>query len=341
MACMASAIATFCLCWWAKSICIQFGLMDVPDERKQHRAITPLIGGLAMMFVALPICALIVAFGTPPQWQFRLTLLAVAVIAMTLTGIADDRHSLAARDRLLFSFLVFATLAVAEPVFNVRVLNFDFPKFELGMATKAISIIFTTVCCVGLINAINMADGKNGLVIGLSIGWLAMLAYRCPAPLLPLVFVLLAVLSVLLVFNLQGRIFLGDGGAYGLGCMIGLLTIASYNSRGADAARSIFSEDILLIFAVPVLDSFRLTYSRIRRRQSPMTADRSHFHHYLQNWLGWPGGLIVYLGIALIPAAIGLLQIMPTAYMLAVVVITYAVVVAISVSRVGRQSRVA
>jgi len=67
------------------------------------------------------------------------------------------------------------------------------------------------------------------------------------------------------------------------------------------------AEEVVLLFIVPVLDSFRLTFVRWRRGQSPMEPDRDHLHHRLQNRFGWPTGLYVYLIAALAPAALLLL----------------------------------
>ena len=220
---------------------------------------------------------------------------------MTIVGILDDRHSLSPRLRLLLSFSIFGIAAYIEPIYNVRVLDFEFPQFGLGLGTRGIAIFFTVLCCVGLVNAVNMADGKNGLVIGLCIGWLALLALRSPPIFLPLIALLMVVLTVLLLYNLNGKLFLGDGGAYGLASAIAVLAIAIYNSPGLHVTRAISADGLVLLFIVPVFDSFRLTYKRLRRGQSPMAGDRDHLHHHLQNELGWPAGLIAYWALALLP----------------------------------------
>ena len=298
-----SGALTLLLCLYSKQICHVLGIMDVPDARKQHRSATPLMGGVAIELALLPVAAFLILFVTPPAWQQPLLIWLVCTAAMTLVGLADDRHTLSARDRLMISFLVFGSAAIVSPLFNIRVLTFDLLNFQIGLGTGWIAIIFTTICCVGLVNAVNMADGKNGLVIGLCIGWLILLALRAPPAFIPMIAVLLAILTILLMFNLRGRLFLGDGGAYGLASAIGLLAVMVYNSPGVHAGRAIAADELMLLFAVPVIDSFRLTFVRMRRGQSPMAADRDHLHHHLQNRFGWPGGLVVYLLMALVPAA--------------------------------------
>lgn len=304
---LASVVAagiTLGLCLYAKPICASLGILDIPDARKTHAEPTPLMGGLALQFAVLPVLVIVALFFLPAHRSQPVIIVAAAVGAMTLVGLADDRHTLTARDRLLASFLVFISSAIIDPAtFNVRLLDFEHPVFQLGLGTGWLAVLFTALCCVGLVNAVNMADGKNGLVIGLSLGWLFLLAIRAPAELWPIIGVAGATLLVLFVFNLRGKLFLGDGGAYGIATLIGLLAISIYNTAGSHADRSISADELMILFYAPVLDSFRLTFTRVREGRSPMSADRNHLHHHLQNRFGWPGGLVIYLMLAIgVPA---------------------------------------
>lgn len=301
LTCFLAAIA---LCAKARSICSSLNLMDVPNERKKHVSATPLMGGMALLAVFIPIAAAVVLLSVSDRWVPTLLIWLGCVFVMALTGIADDRHSLSPRARLFISFVLFAGVAAFDPTFNVRVLDFEYPRWGLGLGAWWLAIIFTVICCVGLINAINMADGKNGLVISLALGWLGLLACRAPADLVMVILPLMALLAALLMYNLQGRLFLGDGGSYGLATAIGLLAIMIYNTAGAHALRAISADELVVLFAVPVLDSFRLTYVRLRQGRSPMSADRDHLHHHLQDRFGWPGGLAVYLVLALLPGTL-------------------------------------
>lgn len=298
---VAAPLLAYLLCRFAMPIASKFNLLDVPGDRKKHKHVTPLMGGVVILAVIVPAMLVLIAVTSPPNHMFKLLVWTMAVVGMTIVGILDDRHSLSPRLRLIASFGLFGIAAYIEPIFNVRVLDFEYPPFSLGLGTRGIAIAFTVLCCVGLVNAINMADGKNGLVIGLCIGWLALLALRAPIFLIPFIGLLILVLIVLLIFNWQGKLFLGDGGAYGLATAIGVLAISVYNSPGNHATRAMAAEEIMLLFAIPVLDSFRLTYKRMKRGQSPMAADRDHLHHHMQDRFGWPTGLILYWALALSP----------------------------------------
>ena len=293
-------IATL-LCLNAPRICNSLNLMDIPVGRKKHAAPTPLMGGVVLLGAFVPIALVCIVAFASERWLGSLLIWVGCVSAMALVGLGDDRHSLSPRLRLIISFAVFAAAAAVDPTFNVRVLDFNIPPLTLGLGTWWLAIIFTVICCVGLLNAVNMADGKNGLVLGLSLGWLAILATRAVGPLLPIIGLFSAVLIVLFVFNMRGRLFLGDGGAYAIATAIGLLAIIVYNTPGIHALRAISADELVLLFVVPVADSCRLTYKRLRKGRSPMSADRDHLHHHLQDNFGWPKGLAIYLSIALAP----------------------------------------
>jgi UDP-GlcNAc:undecaprenyl-phosphate GlcNAc-1-phosphate transferase len=300
---LAASMSAFLLCWYALPIATRFGLLDAPDNRKKHKHITPLMGGIVLLVAVLPPAFAVVWFATSEAYRNKLMVWIAVIAGMTIVGILDDRHSLSPRFRLMASCAIFSLAAYFEPIFNVRVLDFENPSFALGLGTREIAIAFTVLCCVGLVNAVNMADGKNGLVIGLCIGWLTLLTMRAPESFQPLLGLLIAVLFMLIAFNLGGKLFLGDGGAYGLATAIGLAAIAIYNSPGPFATRAIAAEELILLFAVPVFDSFRLTFKRLKRGQSPMAADRDHLHHHLQDRFGWALGLLIYWIMALLPFA--------------------------------------
>ena len=299
----AGMLIAISLCLNAQRICNALNLMDIPIGRKKHSAPTPLMGGVAILGSFVPVALICIVVFASERWFWSLLIWLCCVAAMALVGLGDDRHSLSPRLRLIISFAVFAAAAAVDPTFNVRVLDFNIPPLTLGLGTWWLAVFFTIICCVGLLNSINMADGKNGLVLGLSLGWLSILAIRAVGPVLPLIGLFAGVMMVLFVFNMRGKLFLGDGGAYAIATGVGLLAIMIYNTPGTYTLRAISADELVLLFVVPVADSFRLTYKRVRQGRSPMSADRDHLHHHLQDKFGWPKGLYVYWILALLPSA--------------------------------------
>ena len=62
-----------------------------------------------------------------------------------------------------------------------------------------------------LFNALNFADGKNGIAISLSIFWFIYLLFKLNSNIFIIIEILL-VLLILLYFNLKNKFFLGNSG---------------------------------------------------------------------------------------------------------------------------------
>ena len=85
-------------------------------------------------------------------------------------------------------------------------------------------------------------------------------------------------LLVTLIFNLRGKLFLGDSGTYATSLTIGLLTVYTYNMTDG----RLYADAVVAWFIVPVIDCLRLMAVRALQRRSPMSPDTNHLHHRLQ-----------------------------------------------------------
>ena len=305
------------------------GLLDFPDEpggRKRHGKVTPLVGGVTLtMVVIIAVIATIVAGADRSVAVDRdLARLALAVTAMFLIGAADDRFELSVRLRLLVATVVLLAAVQTVPDFAIAFLRFG--RAPLLWLPGPWGVPFTLLCLVGLLNAVNMADGKNGIVIGLALIWSAFLLIHLPPTFAPLMAAGAAALAVLFAFNLQGRLFMGDGGSYAVSALFGLLAVYAYNHDFAHVG----ADDVALLFAVPVCDTLRLLAGRAIARRSPFAGGRDHLHHYLHAWIGWPRGLYVYLALAGLPNLAAALLPGTALGWLAATVIAYAVVLVVA-----------
>lgn len=276
-----------------------FGLLDFPDlsgGRKQHANVTPLVGGLAVALSVLAGTAL-VYFGADNSRsvEAHLAMFAFAVAGMYLIGLTDDRFALGPKIRLALAFLVLLLVVLYAPDFSLPFLRFSWSGNTWFLNNLGDG--FVLLCLVGLLNAVNMADGKNGLVTGMCLIWGAVLLVHSPALLTPVLTATLVALAVVMAFNMRGRLFLGDGGSYALSGIFGLLAIYVYNHEFA----AFRADHVAALFAVPVFDTIRLMSVRAARGQSPFAGDRDHLHHHLALRWGWPRGLYVYLALVAMP----------------------------------------
>ena len=273
------------------------GVIDHPDGgRKSHARPTPMVGGIALM-VPLLIVALVEARWGRPQAEIFSTLLVVGC-GFLLLGWLDDRHHLPPGVRLLISPALFGAVILLQPGLALTALDFG----ALGeIPLWALAFPFTVLCLVGLQNAINMADGMNGLLIGLSMFWTACLLWYAPPELHLYLILMLVGLSILLLYNLAGALFLGDAGSYAIGATIGILMIYCYHHAGGDLPML----TVVLWLLVPVADCLRVVATRAFQQRSPLQADKNHLHHRLARRWRWPICLAIYLAVVVVPGSVG------------------------------------
>ncbi len=306
--CLAQLALTAAICANARKLGQALGLVDDPRLKAHalHQRVTPLVGGLAVLcpwligielaFWILPDPGLAQLRGVLPP------LLTGFIALLMILGALDDRFHLSARSRLWIKLIAAFALVVFESQLQITALNFPGAQFFLSLGILA--PFFTVLCLAALTNAVNMTDGRNGLVIGMCCIWLGTLLLRLPSLAHPLLYALLAALVVVGWFNWRGRLFLGDAGSYGLSSLIGVLAIWAHNQ--APEAGGLTSSQLASFFMIPALDMFRLIVVRTMRGVSCMAADNDHLHHRLDRCCGWNKGILIYLGVVALPVAVAL-----------------------------------
>lgn len=298
LAIILTAAFALVVCVFGRALGERFGLMDRPDgRRKLHAQATPLVGGLA---IALPVSAMAFWLALSTDFQPLFATLGFVGLAFLFLGLGDDRHHMPPAWRLILALLISVGAMTAVPGLRIEFLRFTF-IFRVFLL-DGWSVFFTLLCLIGLVNAINMADGKNGLLPGLSLVWTVLMAFDAPAHLVPLLQVLIVALALVFAFNVGGRVFLGDSGSYALGALFGFLAIHIHDAR----VDWLPSDRVALWFFVPVIDCLRLMATRIFLGKSPFTPDRKHLHHMLDDAMPWRYGLTIYLGLSALPAVASL-----------------------------------
>lgn len=246
-------------------------VVDFPGERKVHCEPIPRIGGVAMVAGAvLPIAMWLV-----PQREVVALLIGMSVILVF--GVWDDRRDLDYRIKFLGQ-LIAALVVVVYGEVRIETLPFGASQ----TLSPSLSIPLTVFALLGITNAINLADGLDGLAGGttlLSLGAIALLGYLQND--LSVVMIALAVIGSILGFlrfnTHPARIFMGDGGSQFLGFSVGALVIMlTYDTHSA-----LSSALPLLLLGLPILDTLMVMTQRLLERRSPFSPDKNHIHHKL------------------------------------------------------------
>lgn len=267
-------LATPALIWAAHS----YGLLDHPDERKHHEAAIPLVGGLGMFF-AIALAGVWHVGDAKAFWA-----LLVAVTLIVAVGFLDDWRELSVRVR--FAAQAIAALIIA--LFAGAQLSTLGDLFGFGaVALGAFAVPFTVFASVGVANALNMADGMDGLAGGLAliaavfVGGAAYISDRTVT--LEILLILGGALLGFLHFNMRfpwqrrARVFMGDSGSLMLGLLLAWAVIrvtqAEHDALPPAAA--------LWFFAIPLWDTVSLMLRRVLKGKSPFHPGRDHLHHIL------------------------------------------------------------
>lgn len=285
-------VVVFC-----NKIALRLGVIDHPgaQEHKAHAVPTPLVGGLVALPPAIAILLLLFfQVGMSSAHAASYLALAFATLSSLIVGFFDDRRHIPALFRLIICSGIFGVAISIRPEFVVSALDLQGLglKVELGL----LAIPFSVFCLLVFQNAVNMADGRNGLVAGVAIIWLmALLSYGWH-PLTLAIASLTIGLFIALGANLGGRLFLGDAGTYGIGAFVGLASIWIHRTN-----IGLHTIDVVIMFMIPVLDMARLFVFRILRGQHPFSADHNHLHHYLDRSIGWTYGRKIYYALVGLP----------------------------------------
>ncbi len=279
--------AGFSICFYAEMIGRGLGVMDHPDSgRKLHDKATPLVGGIAILVpLAIWIAGALIAEAVPQTAILLMVLICTSAVG--ILGFADDQHSVSPLSRILLLLVVLGAAFAMVPGLIASKLNWG--SFEPTSILPWGYCALIGLTTVGIVNAVNMADGQNGLVSSMFVIWAVCIAFVGDGLIAQLAQLIAVSCLIVLAFNLRGRLFLGDCGSYGVTFALGLLLMLAY------AQGRLTIETVTVWFFIPVADCLRLMLTRRLNGRSAMTPDRDHFHHRLQAKLGKTEGLLAYI----------------------------------------------
>lgn len=246
-------------------------IIDQPGGRKVHTTPIPRVGGLAMACGVLAAALLTMHLEATDRWFL------VAGGVLVVFGAWDDWADLDYRIKLVGQLLAVGIVVVLGDV-QIHSITLDDSITLPGWISVPLSLLFL----VGITNAINLADGLDGLAGGTTflglcaVALLSSVGDSGSSTVLAVAFAG-AVLGFLRFNTYPASVFMGDAGSQLLGFAIGVLSVRATQSSAGQISAAL----PVLLLALPILDTLSVMAQRIGEGRSPFSADRNHIHHKL------------------------------------------------------------
>ena len=265
------------LIYFYSKLASRIGLVDIPNERKNHIGNIPLVGG-----VCIYSCLILYFIFFDTSLNHKIIFLSSMVIF--ILGLYDDLYNLGVAERIFFQTLICLVIVG----FGIRI--FDLGTFTIGSNTDLLinlggfGIILTVLCIIGYSNAINFSDGLDGLAGGYLLNvFLSIILFSYyfeQNDNLEIIFLIVILLIVFLISNfgfILPKIFLGDNGSTSIGFLAScyLIYFTLPENRHFHPVLTLWAAPM------PIFDFITIFFYRIINKRSPFYPDRNHLHYLL------------------------------------------------------------
>ncbi len=293
-----SLFLSFIFVIFHKKLSMFVNLYDFPDNsRKFHTKKVALTGGILIFFnlILIKIYLFInienIQYLSVFENNFDFFIFSLGTTLIFLLGFFDDKYQIDPNLKFIimsvisFGIIIFSKSLLIDKI-EITFLN---NIYALSFIT---SLLWTVVCFLLFLNALNMFDGINYQVAFYSI--FISLFFILNNYFINLFIPLLISLIFFVYLNHKNKAFLGDSGSYLLAFLFSYFFVKFYNQTNVIA-----TDQIVLFMLIPGLDLMRLFISRIYKKKSPFFPDRNHLHHLLlSNFTLFQVNLIILLLIS-------------------------------------------
>jgi len=286
-AAMIAFIIVYALVPIMRRVALRTGFVDMPTERKAHKAPLPMLGGAAMMVGFMISTVLIRHFflHVPRSADKAFNGLLVGAFMMFLVGMVDDYAKTRRRDFPAWPKFMAQVLAAAILVYcGASIRGIEDPIHGTYYITFSTWLrdLLTILWVVGIVNVFNFLDGLDGLAGGI--------AAMSASTLLIISVIkgdmssaisaasLIGVTLAFLRFNFYpARIIMGDAGSTFIGYVLAAVAV-----MGAFKSVTVISIFVpVLALGVPIFDAVFVVIRRVIEKRPVYKADRSHSHYRL------------------------------------------------------------
>lgn len=265
-----------------RKVAVKRNIVDNPDVRKLQKSPVPVLGGVAVFFgLVTGLCVMSLFVDTA-----SLLPVFVAMSLMLCVGVMDDVSGLSPSLRFVIEILVVVMLILTTHI-SLNNLHGLWGFYNLP---PWLSIPLTIVAVVGMINALNLIDGVDGLSSGFCMiasvafgGFFFVVGNDVMMLLCAVVVASLLPFFLHNVFGKSSKMFIGDGGSLMLGVVMSSYVVETIAYReGVSYSKPEGMGMVaftMAVMSVPVFDTLRVMFMRIVRGVSPFHPDKTHLHH--------------------------------------------------------------
>ena len=265
-------------------------VVDVPDgEKKIHKMLVPISGGISIMFSLVVIGALYLVlsyslfFETESlklsTWNLDFKtgiLFGITGLIVAAVSFFDDVLELPVWFRFMTLVLCSGMVIGVSDLSLTSLGNlFGFGEIKLN---AILSPIFTIFCVVGVANAFNWIDGLDGLFSTQVLIVSSAIFYFIGGNGIFFTIFLIAFLPYLLMnlsfFGKKNRVFMGDHGSMAIGYTAAWFLISAAEFEVINPMTAPW------LIAMVLLNALRVMFKRVLLRVSIFRSDREHIHHF-------------------------------------------------------------
>ena len=263
-----------------RRICLRFRIFDLPSKRKIHTKATPRLGGVAIIFgfIITLLFTLLTDAGFRYAFSSKIIGISTAIFILFLLGLWDDIWGIKPIVKLFIQIVI--ALFLFYSGLRIKVFTNPFSAEEVQLVF-GVSIFLTIFWIVGMINAINLIDGLDGLASGIvfiaGICLLFVGLYLKTPVTVNLLGILCGSTLGFLFYNFPpAKIFLGDTGSMFLGLILAITGLIGMQYKVVTTVALLIP---ICALVIPIYDTFVAIWRRLLKKGSVFIADKKHLHH--------------------------------------------------------------